>query len=142
MVVLADKEEIGSTGNTGLNSDFLRYVITDLARMQGGDGTVALRNSKCLSADVNAGADPTFQDVLEKRNASFTVNDFTLVCQFISCRSEIDFMKMYDSIGFIGVAYAKEKCDLARRNFINWWCNLDPEAQENIIKYVKVFYNK
>ncbi len=71
VAVLADKEEIGSVGNTGLDSDFLRYVITDLAKMQGGDGTVALRNSKCLSADVNAGTDPTFQDVMERRNASF-----------------------------------------------------------------------
>ena len=71
VAALADKEEIGSVGNTGLDSDFLRYVITDLAKMQGGDGTVALRNSKCLSADVNAGTDPTFQDVMERRNASF-----------------------------------------------------------------------
>ena len=71
VAVLADKEEIGSVGNTGLDSDFLRYVITDLAKMQDGDGTVALRNSKCLSADVNAGTDPTFQDVMERRNASF-----------------------------------------------------------------------
>ena len=71
VAILADKEEIGSCGNTGLESDFLRYVIGDLAKMQGGDPTVALRNSKCLSADVNAGTDPTFQDVMERRNASF-----------------------------------------------------------------------
>jgi len=71
LAILADKEEIGSVGNTGLESDFLRYVIGDLAKMQNGDGTIALRNSKCLSADVNAGTDPTFQDVMERRNASF-----------------------------------------------------------------------
>lgn len=70
IAILADKEEVGSMGNTGLESDFLRYVIHDLARMQGGDGTVAIRNSKCLSADVNAGMDPTFQSVNEKRNAA------------------------------------------------------------------------
>ncbi len=71
VAILADKEEIGSTGNTGLESDFLRYVIGDLAKMQKGDVTVALRNSKCLSADVNAATDPTFQDVMERKNASF-----------------------------------------------------------------------
>lgn len=71
VAILADKEEIGSTGNTGLESDFLRYVIGDLAKMQGADVTVALRNSKCLSADVNAATDPTFQDVMERRNACF-----------------------------------------------------------------------
>jgi aspartyl aminopeptidase len=70
LAILADKEEIGSCGNTGLESDFLRFVIGDIAKMQGVDHTVALRNSKCLSADVNAGLDPTFQDVMERRNAS------------------------------------------------------------------------
>ena len=79
---------------------------------------------------------------MEKLNAAFTVNDFTLVCQFIACRSEIDFMKMYDTIGFIGVVYAKEKFEIARKNFINWWCNLDASAQEKIVNYVKNFYNK
>ncbi len=68
--ILADKEEIGSMGNTGLESDFLRYVIGDIADMQGVNHTVALRNSKCLSADVNAALDPTFQDVSDRRNAS------------------------------------------------------------------------
>ena len=71
IAILADKEEVGSMGNTGLESDFLRYVIGDLAKMQGGDGTVAIRNSKCLSADVNAAVDPTFQSVNESRNASY-----------------------------------------------------------------------
>ena len=69
--VLADKEETGSDGNTGLNSAFLQYFVEDLAKMQGGNGYRALRNSKCLSADVNAAFDPTFPDVMEKRNASF-----------------------------------------------------------------------
>ena len=68
--ILADKEETGSDGNTGLNSDFLRSVIRDLAASQGVDYTVALRNSKCLSADVNAGMDPTFKDVMEAKNAA------------------------------------------------------------------------
>ena len=70
VAILADKEETGSDGNTGLNSDFLRFLIYDLAKMQGGDGTLALRNSRCLSADVNAAIDPTFQDVSERRNAA------------------------------------------------------------------------
>ena len=71
IAILADKEEIGSMGNTGLQSDFLSFVVHDICVMQNCDETVALRNSKCLSADVNAGIDPTFQDVMERRNASF-----------------------------------------------------------------------
>lgn len=70
LCILADKEEVGSDGNTGLNSDFLRFVIRDLAESQGVDYTIALRNSKCLSADVNAGMDPTFKDVMEAKNAA------------------------------------------------------------------------
>lgn len=69
--VLADKEETGSNGNTGLNSAFIKYLYMDIANAQGVDYSVALRNAKCLSADVNAAADPTFQDVLEKRNAAY-----------------------------------------------------------------------
>ena len=87
LAILADKEEIGSVGNTGLESDFLRYVIGDLAKMQGGDATVALRNSKCLSADVNAGIDPTFQDVMERRNASF-LNYGVVVTKYTGARGK------------------------------------------------------
>ncbi len=71
IIVLADKEEIGSEGNTGLNSSFLKYIFMDIAGMQGVDGYKVMRNSKCLSADVNAAFDPTFPDVMEPRNASY-----------------------------------------------------------------------
>ncbi len=68
---LADKEEIGSEGNTGLNSCYLANFIFDLAEMQGGNGRAALSASKCLSADVNAAYDPTFGDAFERRNSCF-----------------------------------------------------------------------
>ncbi len=87
VAILADKEEVGSMGNTGLDSDFLRYVIGDLAKMQGGDGTIAIRNSKCLSADVNAGLDPTFQDVMERRNAS-RLNYGVVVTKYTGARGK------------------------------------------------------
>ncbi|MBO4468232.1 MAG: aminopeptidase, partial [Clostridia bacterium] len=37
VAILADKEEIGSCGNTGLESDYLEHIIGDLTKMQGGD---------------------------------------------------------------------------------------------------------
>ena len=43
LTVLADKEEVGSDGNTGLNSSFLRYFVADLARQEGLDGYDVLR---------------------------------------------------------------------------------------------------
>ena len=87
LAILADKEEIGSCGNTGLESDFLRFIIGDIAKMQGVDHTVALRNSKCLSADVNAGLDPTFQDVMERRNASM-LNYGVVVTKYTGARGK------------------------------------------------------
>lgn len=71
IVILADKEETGSDGNTGLKSDFLAHVMDDLCRANGKSTTLALRRSVCLSADVNAATDPTFKDVMEPRNASY-----------------------------------------------------------------------
>lgn len=87
LAILTDKEEIGSMGNTGLESDFLRHIIGDLAKMQNGDPTRALRNSKCLSADVNAGFDPTFPDVMERKNASF-LNYGVVVTKYTGARGK------------------------------------------------------
>ena len=71
ITVLADKEEIGSEGNTGLNSDMLRYFAADLAKPYGIDGRRVLMNSQCLSSDVNGAFDPTFADAFEKNNTCF-----------------------------------------------------------------------
>ncbi len=71
IAILADKEEIGSDGNTGLNSDFLYHILDDLCRASGKSTTLALRRSIALSADVSAATDPTFQDVMDRRNAVY-----------------------------------------------------------------------
>ena len=73
ITVLTDKEETGSDGNTGLNSSYLKYFVEDLARLEGFEGRDVLRNSKCLSADVNAAYDPTWSTVFEKNNARFMI---------------------------------------------------------------------
>lgn len=87
VVCLADKEETGSNGNTGLNSAFLEYFIHDLAEMQGGCGRTALSNSTCLSADVNAAFDPNFADAYEKRNAAL-VNGGVVLTKFTGARGK------------------------------------------------------
>ncbi|MEG2814119.1 MAG: aminopeptidase, partial [Oscillospiraceae bacterium] len=69
--VLSDKEEVGSDGNTGLNSSYLKYFIKDLAKPMGISGHIVLSNSKCLSTDVNVAFDPTFSDVTEKKNVAY-----------------------------------------------------------------------
>ncbi len=71
VTVLADREEIGSTGNTGLNSQFLRYFVADLAQSEGVRARQVLSRSKCLSADVTAALDPTYADVYEPNNSCY-----------------------------------------------------------------------
>ena len=87
VTVLADKEETGSDGNTGMNSAFLPHFIGYLAEMQGGRVNLALDNSKCLSADVNAALDPTFPDVMERRNAS-KVNYGAVITKYTGARGK------------------------------------------------------
>ena len=70
MVVLADKEEIGSVGITGMQSAFLVDLITEISNACGKNPVVVRANSKCLSADVTACFDPNFADVYEKRNSA------------------------------------------------------------------------
>ena len=87
VTILADKEEIGSDGNTGMNSAFFKFFIADLAASQGVDPWVVLSNSQCLSADVNAAFDPTFPDVMEKKNASF-INRGVVITKYTGHRGK------------------------------------------------------
>lgn len=87
VTVLADKEETGSDGNTGLKSAFLKYFIADLAEPYGVLGRTVLSNSECLSADVNAAFDPTFADVNEKRNCAY-LNYGVVVTKFTGARGK------------------------------------------------------
>ncbi|MDF2568124.1 MAG: putative aminopeptidase [Oscillospiraceae bacterium] len=71
VTILADKEETGSDGNTGLKCSYLKYFIADLAKPFGVEGRTVLSKSQCLSADVNAAFDPTYPEVSEKMNTAF-----------------------------------------------------------------------
>ena len=70
MVILADKEEIGSVGLTGMQSDVLVDLISMISNSVNADPIIVRSKSKCLSADVNAAYDPNFSDVYEKRNSA------------------------------------------------------------------------
>ncbi|MBE6656410.1 MAG: aminopeptidase [Ruminococcaceae bacterium] len=70
LTILADKEEIGSEGNTGMRSRLLLDIIEDMAKADGVSGAAVRAHSFCLSADVAAAYDPNFADVYEKNNAS------------------------------------------------------------------------
>ena len=71
MCVLADKEEIGSCGTTGMKVDLFVDLIDEISISLGADPRKVRANSKCLSADVNAAFDPAYAECYEKRNCSF-----------------------------------------------------------------------
>ena len=87
VTVLADREEIGSYGNTGLESEFLRYFIADLAQAEDMKARHVLSRSKCLSADVTAALDPTYEDAYETTNACY-VNSGVGVCKYTGARGK------------------------------------------------------
>ncbi len=72
----ADKEEIGSMGNTGAQSSFMSMIIAEIAEKMSGKCSVTdynkvITNSACMSSDVTAAVDPNYEGVTEKNNASF-----------------------------------------------------------------------
>lgn len=87
IVVLTDKEETGSDGNTGLCSSYLSYFLEDLADCFGVKGRHVMHASQCLSADVNAAFDPTFPDVMEQKNCAY-LNHGVCVTKFTGARGK------------------------------------------------------
>ncbi len=86
--ILADKEEIGSEGVSGMQSAAFDTFMKDLCESQG----VALRRcyekSVCLSADVTAAFDPLYPEVSEKRNEA-RINYGVGVCKFTGVKGKI-----------------------------------------------------
>lgn len=87
VTILTDKEETGSDGNTGLKSSYLRYFIADMAEPFGVSGRTVLSHSKCLSADVNAGFDPTFPEVMERNNCAY-LNYGVVITKYTGARGK------------------------------------------------------
>lgn len=81
MVVLADKEEIGSEGTTGMKSRFTFDIVSDLSATLKANENIVRENSKCISADVGAAFDPNFADVYDRRNNCF-LNHGVVVMKF------------------------------------------------------------
>ena len=70
MCILADKEETGSDGASGMQSDLMLDIMNEIAFSLKVNPALIRARSKCLSADVCAGFDPTFPEVFEKMNSA------------------------------------------------------------------------
>ena len=85
--VLADKEEIGSDGVTGMQSAAFDTFMEDLCEAQGVALRACYEKSFCLSADVTAAYDPDFAEVYEKRNSAF-LNRGIGLCKYTGARGK------------------------------------------------------
>ncbi len=85
--VLADKEEIGSEGVSGMQSAFFDTFLGDLCATQRVPLRVCLEKSFCLSTDVTAAFDPNFADVYEKNNSA-RVNYGVGLCKYTGARGK------------------------------------------------------
>ena len=85
--MLADKEEIGSMGVTGMQSAAFDTFLHDLCDGQSVPLRACYENSFCLSCDVTAAYDPNFPEVFEKRNAAF-VNHGVGLCKYTGARGK------------------------------------------------------
>ncbi len=85
--VLADKEETGSDGVSGMQSQLFADILAEVCEARGANYRVVKANSKCLSADVNAAYDPNFPEVLEKKNACYA-NCGVVLSKFTGARGK------------------------------------------------------
>ena len=85
--MLADKEEIGSMGVTGMQSAAFDTFMEDLCEGQGISLRECFENSFCLSSDVTAAFDPNFADVFDKRNVA-RVNHGIGLCKYTGARGK------------------------------------------------------
>ena len=85
--VLADKEEIGSVGVSGMQSRCFETFLGDLCQSQGVPLRRCLEHAFCLSADVTNAFDPTFADTCDRRNNA-KLNYGIGVCKYTGARGK------------------------------------------------------
>ena len=85
--ILADKEEIGSVGISGMQSHFFEYCMEILCDAQGVKLSHCFANSFCLSADVSNAFDPNFAEVSDRRNNSM-LNYGVAICKYTGSRGK------------------------------------------------------
>ena len=85
--ILADKEEIGSVGISGMQSQYFEHFIDGLCAAQGVRLFDCLANSFCLSADVSNAYDPNFAEVSDRRNNS-QLNYGVAICKYTGSRGK------------------------------------------------------
>ena len=107
--VIADKEEIGSEGVSGMKSRAFEWFIESLCLDAGERAGDCFKNSFCLSADVCNAFDPNFPDVSEKRNSA-KLNYGAGILKFTGARGKSGSNDASaETIGWLRGIFAKNK---------------------------------
>ena len=85
--ILADKEEIGSVGVSGMMSMAFEHFMQMLCDRQNVTLMECFANSFCLSADVSNAFDPNFPEVSDRRNNS-QLNYGVAICKYTGSRGK------------------------------------------------------
>ena len=85
--ILADKEEIGSVGISGMQSRYFEHFMGGLCDAQGVKLADCFAQSFCLSADVSNAFDPNFPETCDKRNNS-QLNFGVAICKYTGSRGK------------------------------------------------------
>ena len=119
LIILADKEETGSDGNTGMSADIMLDLIDAISHEMGAMPARVRANSKCLSADVCAAFDPNFAEVYERRNSAM-ISCGTAIMKFTGSRGKSSTNDASaEFVGYIrsildGAGVAWQTCELGK----------------------------
>lgn len=90
-LLLVDKEEIGSVGATGMDSNTFENMVAEVLNTYGYSDNLAVRhcleNSNILSSDVSAAFDPHHADQFDKNNTCYLGKGATF-CKFTGSRGK------------------------------------------------------
>lgn len=89
LLVLTDKEEVGSNGVTGMQGPYMEHFIRQLCAGQGSDYITAIQSSRCLSTDVAAAFDPNWPEAFEVNNSAYAGSGVA-ICKYTGSRGKSD----------------------------------------------------
>lgn len=89
--ILTDKEEIGSVGATGMQSQLFENVMAELLNLCEDYSEIKLKrmlaNSNMLSSDVSSAFDPSYASSFDKKNVAYLGKGLVL-CKFTGSRGK------------------------------------------------------
>jgi aspartyl aminopeptidase len=142
LVILADKEETGSDGNTGMSADIMLDIIDAISHALGAMPARVRANSKCFSADVCAAYDPNFAEVYERRNSAM-ISCGTAIMKFTGSRGKSSTNVAITNMTSIPYTIRPEGQNQAKLNpFQTIWYSVPNDKQTFDVEVLNMFCSK